>query len=69
MKYRVIDLPDQLDMHDGNRDFVTFVYRSADPTRSLELNEFFYVNDEDELNDKIALLDADKQTLEEVQRL
>lgn len=69
MKYRVIDLSDQLHLHDGNPEFITFVYSNADPMRALCIDPFFYVNSEDELDEKMALLESDSATLEEAIRL
>ena len=69
MKYFVIDLPNQLDMFDPAKSHLTFVYESADPKHTLELDSFFYINSEDELDEKIELLDRDKATLEEAIRL
>jgi len=69
MKYRVIDLSDQLDMYDGDKSFITFVYSKADPMRTLCIDPFFYVNSEDELDEKMALLEGDSATLEEAIRL
>lgn len=69
MRYFVIDLPNQLDMYDPSKSKLTFVYENADPKRSLGLDSFFYINSEDELDDKIDLLDRDQATLEEAIRL
>lgn len=69
MKYRVLDLPDQLDLYDGDKAFITFVYETADPKHSLGLNSFFYVNSEDEVDEKMELLERDSATLEEAIRL
>lgn len=69
MNYRVLDLPNQLELYDGDKSFVTFVYETADPKRTLGIDSFFYVNSEDEIDEKINLLDADSSTLEEVIRL
>jgi hypothetical protein len=69
MKYRVVDFSNQLYLYDNDRSCLTFVYEGADPTHSLGLDPFFYVNTEEELDDKIDLLEHDRSTLEEACRL
>ena len=69
MKYFVIDLPDQLHLYDATKNHLTFVYETADPKHTLCLDPFFYVNGEDEIDEKIELLDCDQATLEEARRL
>lgn len=69
MRYFVIDLPNQLDMYDPAKSHLTFVYESADPKHTLGLDPFFYIGGEDELDEKIELLDRDHATLEEAIRL
>ena len=69
MKYLVIDLPDQLHLYDSTKNHLTFVYENADPKHTLGLDSFFYINSEDELDEKIELLDRDQATLEEARRL
>ena len=44
MRYFVIDLSNQLDMYDSTKNHLTFVYENADPTHSLGLDSFFYIN-------------------------
>ncbi len=49
--------------------YVTFVYEHADPLRILTHNKFLYVVGDDELKEKIELLHADPQVVEELRRL
>ncbi len=69
MKYFVIDMPSQLDLFDPTKSHLTFVYETADPQHKLGLDPFFYIHSEDELDEKIELLDRDHATLEEAIRL
>jgi len=48
--------------------YVTFIYCSADPKKTLASNKFLYVRSPEELSEKIALLEADKLVVDEVMR-
>ena len=69
MKYYVVDFSSQLSLYDSEKTRLTFVFESADPKHELGLHPFFYVNSEEELEEKIELLDTDRATLEEALRL
>ena len=48
--------------------YITFIYVSADPEKTVGTNKFFYVRSPEELSEKIALIEADKLVEEEVKR-
>lgn len=70
MMYRLLTSLEHLDSSDvRDSTFVTFVLSNADPKRTLKLHEFFYVNSEEEFEEKIELLKADPDALSEAIRL
>lgn len=49
--------------------YVTFIYEHADPLQQLATDKFVYVRSDKELSEKIQLLVADRNLIEEVKRL
>lgn len=47
---------------------ITFIYHHADPTHSLLVEKFLYINDEAELTEKTNLLNADTTISEQLRR-
>lgn len=48
--------------------YITFIYSHADPERSLSPNKFSYVNDDEELVEKINFVKLSKSVQEEIIR-
>jgi hypothetical protein len=49
--------------------FVTFVYRHADPLEAIEVDKFLRVSSDQELAEKIELLEADAISYDQVRSL
>jgi len=48
--------------------YITFIYEHADPDHVLSPNKFTYVNDDEELKEKLHLLQLDPSVQEEIIR-